>query len=250
MPSKAADCQKFRKEFSQMRICYNSARLQGFSWKNEYASKLSFDENTYRILEMRYKDLTRRLSGYPGGITGTGYDLPTILSEMAMDKIDYDYLDSHFKITVNIIVSGSSEDEKQEAISNFKKELASLSGVHQYYANIIIDDVYNGTLHVDSSKTLIEYIYEYMSADSTDRITEMATAFGLDLDEFKTIVETSSNEKELNEHNRFNILLSKADSSKAHDYFKSKYNVELTGLKLKAQINKELKEFILGKSGE
>lgn len=245
LPKDDASCQKFKKEFSQMKIRLSSAKLQGFSWNNSYGAKLNFDEKTYKILEMRYQDLTHR-GGSRTGVPGTGYNLPTILSEMAMDKIDSDYLESHFKIVVPII-SGSDEDEKEKAIDNFKKELASLPGIQQAYALKIIDDIKNGVLVVDHSKTLLEYINEYMEKDTSDKIQEMANAFGLNFDEFKNIVTTSKNEMELNEHDRFNTLLKTVDTNKANKYFLDKEGVDLQGLKLKSRINRELKEFILGK---
>ena len=246
LPKDEAACQKFKKEFSQMKIRLSSAKLQGFSWNNIYGSKLIFDEKTYKILEMRYQDLTHR--GSSGGrIPGTGYNLPTILSEMAMDKIDSDYLESHFKILVPIISSNLDEDEKQKTIDEFKKELATLSGIQQYYALLIIDDVKNGILVLEPSKSLMEYIHEYMAKDTIDRIEYMSNAFGLDFDEFKNIVTTSSNETELNEHDRFNTLLKTVDMNKANKYFLNKDGVDLKGLKLKSKVNRELKEFILGK---
>lgn len=241
-----ASCQKFKKEFSQMKIRLSSAKLQGFAWNNSYGAKLNFDEKTYKILEMRYQDLTHR-GGSSSGVPGTGYNLPTILSEMAMDKIDSDYLESHFKIVVPII-SGSDEEEKEKAIETFKKELASLPGIQQVYALKIIDDIKNGVLVVDHSKTLLEYINEYMAKDTSDKIQEMANAFGLNFDEFKNIVTTSKNEMELNEHDRFNTLLKTVDTNKANKYFLDKEGVDLQGLKLKSRTNRELKEFILGKN--
>lgn len=163
-----------------------------------------------------------------------------------MDKIDSDYLESHFKIVVPII-SGSDEDEKEKAIETFKKELASLPGIQQVYALKIIDDIKNGVLVVDHSKTLLEYINEYMAKDTSDKIQEMADAFGLNFDEFKNIVTTSKNEMELNEHDRFNTLLKTVDTNKANKYFLDKEGVDLQGFKLESRTNRELKEFILGK---
>ena len=45
------------------------------------------------------------------------------------------------------------------------------------YALKIIDDIKNGVLVVDHSKTLLEYINEYMTKDTSDKIQEMADAF-------------------------------------------------------------------------
>ncbi len=118
------------------------------------------------------------------------------------------------------------------------------------YALKIIDDIKNGVLVVDHSKTLLEYINEYMTKDTSDKIQEMADAFGLNFDEFKNIVTTSKNEMEWNEHDRFNTLLKTVDTDKANKYFLDKEGVDLQGLKLKSRTNRELKEFILGKKEE
>ena len=118
------------------------------------------------------------------------------------------------------------------------------------YALKIIEDIKNGVLVVDHSKTLLEYINEYMTKDTSDKIQEMADAFGLHFDEFKNIVTTSKNEMELNEHDRFNTLLKTVDTDKANKYFLDKEGVDLQGLKLKSRTNRELKEFILGKKEE
>ncbi len=85
---------------------------------------------------------------------------------------------------------------KKKQLRLSKKELASLPGIQQVYALKIIDDIKNGVLVVDHSKTLLEYINEYMTKDTSDKIQEMADAFGLNFDEFKNIVTTSKNEME------------------------------------------------------
>jgi type I restriction enzyme R subunit len=246
LPKSDAACQKFKKEFAQLKVCMNSVRLQGFKWTNKYGAMLVFDEKTYKILEMRYKDLTHRGSSGPG-VPGSGYNLNTIISEMAMEKIDADYLESHFKQVVPIILGGSPEDEKENAINEFLKELATLPGVHQIYAHKIIEDIKSGELVIDNDKTLNEYIQEYMSKDANDKIKMEADLFGLDVKLFEEIVKTTQSERDLNEHNRFNELLKTADKDKVSKYFLDKEGVEVKGLQLNAKLNKELKEFILGK---
>ena len=51
----------------------------------------------YRILNKRYQDLPSN-GGGGGGKKKPGYNIPTNLSTIEMDKIDADYLEAQFKI--------------------------------------------------------------------------------------------------------------------------------------------------------
>ena len=67
LPHSNEDRQMFRKEFYQLKSTLRAAILQGFKWNNEYGTRVDFDEKTYRILTMRYKDLPSNRGG--GGST-------------------------------------------------------------------------------------------------------------------------------------------------------------------------------------
>ena len=265
LPDTDADCQKFKKEFSYLKTLMNSIKLQGFKWntdcniciksddcpdkddKENCIYKLPYTEDIYKVMGMRFKDLTHRKGG-SNTPSGFGFDLTSIKSEMDMEKIDEDYLESHFKKVIPIIVSDDiSETEKDGAVQNFEKELPKLSEIHQKYAREVISDIRQGILTAEDGKTLMQYIYEYIEKDLDKTISDEAELFGLDKKLLKEIYITSHNERELNEHNRFERLKSSANLEKVIAYFTEKENRPCNGFSARIKLDAELKKFILEK---
>ena len=262
LPDSEVDCQKFKKEFTYLRSLMNSIKLQGFKWeldcntcvkndscvdKNTCVYKLPYTEEVYKVMEMRFKDLRHKKGGNTGGNSSFGFDLTSVKSEMAMEKIDEDYLESHFKKVVPIIISNEyTENEKDNAIKEFEAELPKLSMLNQKYALNIISDVRKGLLKIEGDKTLMQYIYEYKQKELDKIIFEKANLFGLDKVLLKEIYLTSKNERDLNEHQRFERLKNGADYVKVISYFTEKDNKQYNMFTAKIKLDKELKDFILG----
>lgn len=263
LPKTEEACQKFRKEFSNLKGLMNSIKLQGFRWDMNCGTcnkqdacqdpadcvyKLPYTRDTYDIMTMRFEDLRHRKGGGSGPI-GVGYDLVSVKSEIAMAKIDEDYLNSHFKRVVPIISSHDIPDtEKDEVIRNFEKELPKLPERHQEYARRIVADVRQGVLMVKDNKTLIQYILEYIDLDIDKQVSEKAAIFGLDKGLLLEIYKTTSDERTLNEHNRYEKLKETADIEKVKSHFHKVDNEECSEFSARIKLDKDLKEFILGKT--
>ena len=265
LPNSDANCQKFKKEFSYLKSLMNSIKLQGFKWnincdvcvKKEECKedelncvyKLPYTKEIYQIMEMRFNDLRHKRPSDKGDSSGFGFDLISIKSEMAMEKIDADYLEDHFKKVVPIIMSEQiTDDEKDGAIQNFESELPKLSIIHQKYARDIILDIRNGTLKVENDKTLMQYICEYIEKDLDKKIYNKAEVFGLDKQLLKEIYKTSANKRELNEHQRFDKLLNGADFKKVIDYFSDKDKRTHNAFTARQRMYDDLIEFIFGEN--
>ena len=264
LPDSMEDCQKFRKEFTYLRSLMNSIKLQGFKWeidcnicvKNENCKdkynkencvyELPYTQDIYRVMEMRFKDLRHKVSSKNNENQGFGFDLISIKSEMDMEKIDADYLEAHFRKVIPIIVSDeTTEIEKDAAVKGFEKELPKLSGINQKYARDIISDVRKGILIVEDNITLMQYIQEYLTRDLDKKISEKADLFGLDKVLLKEICLTTKNERDLNEHQRFDRLINNADFIKVISYFTNKENKNYNMFTARVKLDEELKKFIL-----
>lgn len=64
----------------------------------------------------------------------------------------------------------ASKREIENALNDLHKYFASLTEEQQKYANMVIRDLQNGDLVVDSTKTFIDYINEYQANTENDRI--------------------------------------------------------------------------------
>ena len=102
----------------------------------------------------------------------------------------------------------------------------------------------------EDGKTLMQYIYEYIERDLDKTISDEGDLFGLDKKLLKEIYITSHNERELNEHNRFERLKSSANLEKVIAYFTEKENKPCSGFSARVKLDTELKDFILNKTNK
>jgi type I restriction enzyme R subunit len=108
LPTEEASQAKFAKLFKLFNDYLEAAEIQGFVWDqptyefDDSSVSLDFDEQTYLVLAMRYKEL---FSG--GGSGGDGGDVPFdisgYLTEINTDRIDTDYLNARFDKYLELI---------------------------------------------------------------------------------------------------------------------------------------------------
>ena len=236
------DRQMFRKEFYQLKSTLRAAILQGFKWNNEYGTRVDFDEKTYRILTMRYKDLPSNRGG--GGSTAKpGYVLDTDLSTMEMDKIDAAYLEAQFKIvTMKDIINVEKDAKKMAAIHEIETNLGILSEIQQRYARQILKDIKTGTLEVIEGKTFLQYIQEYQEKTIRSNIHAFANNFGIDEDEmFSLYVATRKCEVDV-------LRLDRLEATANKEKLKAYYNVPI--FKAHVKLHQDLKEYIEGRKAD
>lgn len=248
LPKSDEDCQKFKKDFSQLRILINSVKLQGMKWDNEYGKKITFTEETFNILKVKFEDLSYRKNNSSQNVNKIAYSINAILSEMEMERITANYLDSHFKkVIITFEDDDSTEDDLEAAIADFRNQLAKLSIIDKEYAEQIIEDLINRVLVIDKSKTLFQYINEYKEKDVNEKIEKESELFGLDSNLFKEIMKNKpQNERELNDKNKYSTLLGSCDVNKVIKYFSEQYGITLNKLNARGKLDKELKKFIYG----
>lgn len=236
LPKKDEDRQMFRKKFYILKSTLRAAILQGFKWNNEHGAKLNFNEKTYRILTMRYKDLPSNRGG-GGGNAKPGYVLNTDLSTMEMDKIDAAYLEAQFKIvTMKDIINVEKDAKKMQAIHEIEANLGILSEIQQKYARQILADIKSGTLELVDGKTFLQYIQEYQEKAIRESINAFADNIGLNEDQmFDLYVATGPHEVD-------DLKLERLEATADNNKLKAYYQVSV--FKAKIKLHQELKEYI------
>ena len=182
LPKSDEDRQKFRKEFLTLKSLCRAVQIQGMKWTNEYGKELNFDEKVYRILGMRYSDLSISRVGVSPTVA-PGLIIDTNLSTMEIDKIDADYLESQFKIaTMKDITKANEAEEREKAIREMEVNLATLPELEQRYAKEIIDDLRKDRLKYEKAKTFRTYIQEYRERHIKEEIKKFSEETGLDIE--------------------------------------------------------------------
>ena len=257
LPDDNSVCRKFSSLFKEFNEYLEAAKIQGFTWdKSKYEIvdeqsetqkiiEISFNKNIYLILAVRYKELFQGEEGGSGD-ESVPFELSGYLTEIDTGKIDADYMNSRFEKYLKVLeVDCVSKEFVEEALNDLHKSFASLTQEQQKYANIFLHDVQRGDIKVDKDKSIMDYITEYQTKESNDRISRIVDTFGLDETKIRNIMNLHVNKSNLNEYGRFDDLKSTVDKKKAREYFQKVKDRKIKPFEVNMMIDEYLRNFIL-----
>lgn len=254
LPSDTIVCQKFAKDFKDFNNYLEAAKIQGFKWDiSSYVDaetgeiiEMAFNENTYLVLVLRYKELT----GGGGGNDGqedAPYDLVSYITEIDTGLIDSDYMNSRFEKYIKLLhIEGTTKEALEQAETELHKTFATLSQEEQKYANIFLHDIQRGDVEISEGKSLRDYINEYLSKAKDDQIHRVAVVLGVDEAKLRNIMSLKLNSANLNEFGRYDELKKTVNKVKAKEYFEQIEGIKLIPPKVSVKVDNLLREFILG----
>jgi type I restriction enzyme R subunit len=248
---------KFAKLFKEMNAHLEAAKIQGFSWnkstyvfnngagKQKTIIEMQYDENTYLVLALRYKELFGE-----GGSGGEGdpdipFEIDGYLTQIDTGKIDTDYMNSRFDKYLKMIVQeGVDEDQKSQILDDVHKSFAYLTRDEQKYANIFLHEVQGGYAVMESGKAFREYITEYQCKAKNDQISRITQLLGLDEDKLRDLMDSGVTEANINQFGRFDELKNTVDKAKAKKYFESLDGSRISPFKINIKTHELLQRFI------
>ncbi len=252
LPDDLDECGKFAKLFSSLNDYLEAAKIQGFSWKQQsYSFKnpkkvvvMTFDENTYLILALRYKELFTQPG--EGGIGDIPFDIDGHLVAIDTGRIDTNYMNSRFEKYLKVLRQDNiDQDLLQATLDELHKSFATLTQEEQKYANIFIHDVQSGNAEIEDGKPFREYITEYQFRAKNEQIRQLANALGIDIPKLENLMNAGITEASINEYGRFDDLKKTVVREKAEEYFVSTEGAKVPAFRLSIKIEKLLKDFIL-----
>lgn len=254
LPTKREDKNMFAKCFSELTHLLEAAKLQGFVWeKADYEFqhgdtythvKLELDEATYQVLLQRYRELFQE-GGTQTDTEKWEYAIDTYITETGTGTIDAEYIDSKFqKFVKNLYAEGPSSAVTREALEELCKTFASLSQKDQRTAIIILHDIQSGDLHLDSGKTIYDYITAYQSDELHKQILNLCEATGLNASQLEEIMSLNLTEKTLNENNRYDKLKLTFDMQKTSLFLNRVLGKEVPYFMRQIEIDQLLRAFI------
>jgi len=205
---------------------------------------LKFDENTYLILALRYKELFSGESG--GGGESVPFEIDGYLTEIDTGLIDADYMNSRFdKYLKELNKDVVNRETIQATLNELHKSFATLSQEEQKYANIFLHDVQSGTVKLKTGKTFRDYITEYQYNAKDEQINFIVTTFGLDETKLRDMIDAGLTEKNINEYGRFDALKDSVDKTKAREFFEDQKNRKISTFKVNSKVYNLLVKFIV-----
>ena len=225
-PEDPAACKEFVKLFNRLGAKLESARLQGFSFEElTYCFDaedcieqviIEFNEDTYLVLAMRYKELSSSSGG--GGVGGLPYDVDAHLATLDTTRIDSEYMESKFKKWMALRDANSDPSEIEKALNDLHTEFAKLSAKDQAHAERVIRDFQDGKLETHDNWDFRDYINLYRKNEEESRIVAFVEAFGVDYEKLHELVKSHPDEASINAHGRYNRLLQDVDIGRARAY--------------------------------
>jgi type I restriction enzyme R subunit len=255
LPDDLSERGRFAQLFKFLNAFLEAAKIQGFKWsqlkyefgkgKQKQEIELKFDENTYLILALRYKELFNG-GGGGGGLSDVPFEIDGHLTEIDTEKIDADYMNSRFEKYLKTLRNEDDDSEQiQKTLDELHKSFASLTQEEQKYANIFLHDVQSGNASLESGKTFRDYISEYQFKAKNAEIRQISQLFGLDETKLRSMMNSGVTELNINEYGRFDELKSTVDKAKAKEYFEKLEGKSIPPFKVNIKVHNLLQEFII-----
>ena len=254
LPQAEVSKKKFAKEFCSMSKHLEAARMQGFVWdKDTYefqhsngwiTLKVDLDEETYRILLQRYRELFT--GGGGNGGDDDVYQLDAYITETGTGTIDADYINEKFiRYIKYLYTSGADSDMAKATQQELHKVFATLSQRDQRTALTILHDLQTGDLRLSADKTIYDYINDYQRRECDHQVFSLCEATGLDIDKVKALIYGDINENNINEHGRFDDLMNTLDKEKAVVFIKRVLGKEVKKMFILSHTSNVIRRFIL-----
>lgn len=253
LPSDLAVRGRFASLFKDFNSFLEASKIQGFKWgKLEYefgvggsntTVKLNFDEDTYLILALRYKEL---FSSSGSGGSEVPFEIEGYLTEIDTGVIDANYMNTRFDKYLKTLKSGTvKKSEVEKTLDELHKSFASLTQEEQKYAEIFLRDVQRGDVKIVKGKAFKDYITEYMFNAKNDQIHKISNILGLDESQLREMMDSIVTEQNINEFGRFNDLKETVDKAKAKEYFEEIEGKSIPAFKVNIKVQSLLQKFIL-----
>ena len=241
---------KFAKTFKAFSACLEAAKIQGFKWEETVydmscQARPDFDEKSYLILALRYKELfAEGGGGGGGGPDDAPYDLYGYLTEIDTDMIDTNYMNSRFEKFLKMLNS-SDAAAQNEALNELHKTFAALTHEEQRFANLFLRDIQRGEAVIEDGKPLRDYITDYQMGEKNAQIKKISSVFGLDENLLRELLKSQLTETNINEFGRFDKLEKSVVKSKARAYFEKIEGAEISIIETSIKTSLLLREFLL-----
>lgn len=258
LPQAEASRKKFAKEFCDMTKRLEAAKMQGFLWeKSEYefphtngwtTVKMELDEQTYKVLLARYRELFQKGTGGGGGDEDV-YQLEAYITETGAGTIDAEYINSKFiKFVKNLYTSGPGSEHVKAAQKELHNAFASLDQRDQRTAQRILHDIESGDLRLSPGKTIYDYILDYQKRECDQQVYTLAEATGLNITKLKELISKDTTTENINEHGRFDALVATLDKVKSVDFLKKVTGQDVPKRFVITNMSSILRRFILDPS--
>jgi len=247
---------QFAKLFKELNLHLNAAKVQGFAWdklkdstfeaetEDEHLTvsmSMAIDETTYGALLQRYKEIfhTPR-ERQTEEIT---FEVDPYIISINTGAIDTEYMNARFRKYMRTLHDYATKEEQSQALEELHRSFSTLTQEEQTFAELFLHDVQRGETQVEETKTLRDYITEYMTRAKNDRIHRFAEAFGMSEDILREIMNNYMPD-DIIPPGPFEQLKHSVDKDKAKVWLEQHEGVTIQSFRVNMRIDRILRSFI------
>lgn len=243
----------FAKEFNKFSAILEAAKIQGFTWEKsvyEFGEDpktqitLAISHQQYLTLLQRYKELGSS-SGGGGSGDAIPFDIDSHITEIDTGKIDTDYMNSRFEKYLKILQNGGNDEAREATLIELQRSFSSLSQDQQKIAEIFLRDIHRGDVKIDPNRSFRDYLTDYHVKAKNKEVDAIVAYLGIDTDKLTALMNTNTNEANLNDYGRFDELKATIDKQKAKTYFETLEGQAIPSFKVNIKAANLLRNFIL-----
>lgn len=248
---------KFAKLFREFSTYLQAAQIQGFVWAKKFYEKTVDDienkelievlatEETYQILQQRYKEL-RGDGGSSKEDEEVTFSIDPYLTEQNTGVIDYNYMNSRFeKWKKQLDQPGVPQETVDETMEELHKSFAFLSQEDQKYANLFLHDVQTGDATFQEGATFQDYIYQYRNKEKIAQVNKVHKYLGVDEDLMYELLADDITPENINEYGRFDALKNTVVRDQAANYFTRLDGKQVPKFRVNNRVNTLLTQFLV-----
>lgn len=225
LPGSDASKKMFGKQFNIMSRALRAAMVQGFSFDEAHyecegfptgkrmSADCELDEETYRVLLVRYGELDKGKGGDGG--KSAGFDVDPELAVLGSESIDKDYVNQFFRSFLISVNDGKPEEEITAALEALHSTYPHLSAADQADAERAVSGIRRGTLEVHMDWTCMDYVSHVREMDFQKQAAALADGFGVYAGDLAALVRARPDADDINEYGRFDELVAKVDAQRA-----------------------------------
>lgn len=248
---------KFAKLFREFSTYLQAAQIQGFVWAKKFYEKTVDDienkelievlatEETYQILQQRYKEL-RGDGGSSKEDEEVTFSIDPYLTEQNTGVIDYNYMNSRFeKWKKQLDQPGVPQETVDETMEELHKSFAFLSQEDQKYANLFLHDVQTGDATFQEGATFQDYIYQYRNKEKIAQVNKVHKYLGVDENLMYELLADDITPENINEYGRFDALKNTVVRDQAANYFTRLDGKQVPKFRVNNRVNTLLTQFLV-----
>jgi len=154
-------------------------------------------------------------------------------------------MNSRFEKYLKVLQNGSDGEAREATLLELQRSFSSLSQDQQKIAELFLRDIHRGDVEIDPKRSFRDYLADYQTKAKNKEVESIIKCLGIDAGKLTALMNTNTNEANLNDYGRFDELKATIDKQKAKAYFEALEGQTIPPFKVNIKAANLLHDFVL-----